>query len=390
MNTLASAFVCGIILCFAPPGETPYQSPKWQGRDLSYWKPRTQLPFTSKERTIAVTCMGVLASPSLHRGRDKTQASQWIAAEIIPTLTALVDDADKEVRWQAVRGLALAERDANTVAFPTLIQLLRDPDPKVQQMAAVAFGFRDMLSEPVAAGLIELIKSNTSEAARQSAARALRTGGPAGIAALQTLLNSPDVWVRAAAVSTFSFRSVTPPAVQPRIIELLDDADPDIQKSAAQAIVYFDPPPIKVLPKMLAHRNPDIIAQTIRSLLIPWSPAPVPCSDEVFVAISADLSLQKKFAGSMSRLGPRTIPILVKLLDDAEPRVRGSAAIGISPLGDAAKEAVPALKSLLTDMAVIERTSKKRVCHNAASALNSIFKTSQYSKDLPPLEPDGK
>ena len=81
---------------------------------------------------------------------------------------------------------------------------------------------------------------------------------------------------------------------------------------------------------------------------------------------------------------------MIKLLNDEDPKVRSHATDGLARVGPPAKEAVPALKRLLTDMAVLNKTSKHRVCHDAAQALNSILQTTEYSKGLPALEPDGK
>ncbi len=92
---------------------------------------------------------------------------------------------------------------------------------------------------------------------------------------------------------------------------------------------------------------------------------------------------------NLSRVGPEAIPGLTKLLDDKDAIVRAYAADGLGKFGPAAKDAVSALKRLLTDMHnVYERQGC--VCNHAGDALAKILSDKKYLEALPPLPEDGK
>ena len=83
--------------------------------------------------------------------------------------------------------------------------------------------------------------------------------------------------------------------------------------------------------------------------------------------------------------------MLVKLLGDSDPTVRGDAASSLGELGPAAKDAAGALKRLLTDLAEIPHSDlDDRVCHHAGLALNRILGDKDYEEGLPYKRPDGK
>ena len=60
------------------------------------------------------------------------------AATAIPDLVELVDDADKDISSLSLRALALI--GPNKCLKPKLVETLRDPCPRVRQMAAFALG----------------------------------------------------------------------------------------------------------------------------------------------------------------------------------------------------------------------------------------------------------
>jgi hypothetical protein len=112
--------------------------------------------------------------------------------------------------------------------------------------------------------------------------------------------------------------------------------------------------------------------------------------EEMLEFIAGDLAFCQNNARLLSRAGPKSVPVLMKLLDDPSPYVRGDAASALGELGPAAKEAAEPLKRLLTDHAAIQgRDLDDRVCHHAASALNQILRDKDYRVGLPRKRPDG-
>lgn len=83
------------------------------------------------------------------------------------------------------------------------------------------------------------------------------------------------------------------------------------------------------------------------------------------------------------------MPILLKLLDDPEPRIRAAAASSLGGLGPAAKDAAEPLKRLLGDTTQL-RDLGESVCHHAADALNRILGDKDYRQGLPKIPKDGK
>jgi HEAT repeat protein len=308
----------------------------------------------------------------------------------------LLKDKDDAVRTEAVLAICGTTWKANKDATPVLIELLGDPIERIRVSAAGALSWRGAVAEPVIPALVKTITQDASPEVRHNAARALRTGGPRGVDALLGMLDDKSVQVRRTAISVFEFQYPnaqpyeTPLRAVPKLVALLEDESPEVRKSAAIAIVRIGDVPLGVVFRLLRHK--DVVVRRVAAENLSFGPRFE--TDEfraaLFECMKGDRDFCREHPGVLSRAGPKSIPILITLLDDRSPAVRGHTASALGALGPAAKEAVGPLKRLLSDKTIMpRRDDDERVCHCAAEALNRILGDKDYREGLPELAPDG-
>ncbi|MGC4007081.1 MAG: HEAT repeat domain-containing protein [Pirellulales bacterium] len=308
----------------------------------------------------------------------------------------LIDDADPKVRRSAIQSLT-RDLKSDPVVVRRLVDRLADKDTMVRYAAATWFQYQGKTAEPALPGLIKLVKQDAERNVRNAAADALRTSGEAGVAALADLLSAIDPDVRASALQAFDRRYVdfetapTPKALQPRFVELLDDNSPNVQYVAAQALVLLEEPPADLTPKLIAHRNEKVRDFIAYRLFTPAERSgELPYKQELLAAVKTDKRMRQRYGRYLGYLGDEAEPLLLEMLDDDSPFVRGEAAKGLARLPTKSEKGVPRLQELLKDMTIIERDTKERVCHAAGETLNRILGTRRYTENLPRLEITGK
>jgi HEAT repeat protein len=179
--------------------------------------------------------------------------------------------------------------------------------------------------------------------------------------------------------------SKTPPEALAKLMERLADQNAEIRRVAAGDIVSIRPIPEKEALQLLRHKDIVVRRAAAKGLL-----SVEQFRAELVKVMNEDFEFCRKNVQEISRVGPGSVPILVRILDDKNPNVRSSAALSLARLGPAAKEAVPTLKHLLTDMTeVYNNDDGHRVCHSAGQALNGILGDRDYLKGLPTKPPDG-
>ena len=112
----------------------------------------------------------------------------------------------------------------------------------------------------------------------------------------------------------------------PAAVKALQDLDPNVRYSACYALGRIGPPALAAkapLQQVLTDSDPFL------SLVAAWALARVApdCSDTV----------------------PKSVPLLVRALDDPEPMIRLEAATSLRCLGPQAKQAAAALKKVARD-----------------------------------------
>jgi HEAT repeat protein len=138
--------------------------------------PKGTLPLiaklTSRDDEVAEAVVGQLAA---------------LGETALPALFDLIESADAEKRWWALRALAVI---SHPEVPPRLWEALHDPDPAVQQCAALG-----LVKQPwgeATPDLIALLGAEDRLLARLSGDALIATGSPALPALITTLENGPQ------------------------------------------------------------------------------------------------------------------------------------------------------------------------------------------------------
>jgi hypothetical protein len=374
---------------------TAAEEPEYKGKSLDYWISRTQTEHSQAERREAIRTLGQIGYAQSSR-MPNNASNEWISATVVPVLNGLLKDKDDAVRAEAVRAICGINRKASKDTIPALTELLGDPIKKVRETAADALCYRGPAAEPAIPTLVKAIAQDASPEVRKNAALALRTSGPQGVEALLGMLDDKSVQVRRTATSAFEFRHPdadpyeTPHKAVPKFVALLDDESPEVRKSAALAIVRISELPLDTVFLLLRHKDVVVRRAAVENLSFGPSLETDEFRTALFECMKDDKDYCRERPDLLSHAGPKSIPILITLLDDRSPAVRGHAASALGALRPAAKEAVGPLKRLLSDKTKMPyRDDDERVCHCAAEALNRILGDKDYREGLPELTPDG-
>jgi len=162
------------------------------------------------------------------------------SARVMPSLRALLADADTDRRWWAARALAAVGTPA---ARDLLIATLTDPDPDVRACAAQGLG--ELRAEDAVAGLVRCL-ADPSPFVSRIAADGLARIGPPAVTALIAALQEGEVLARAGAARALSF--IQPEDAIPALYAALDDPSAIVTYYAEEALermgvglVFFRP-----------------------------------------------------------------------------------------------------------------------------------------------------
>ena len=262
--------------------------------------------------------------------------SVWAVAHINPENKAAVRGAipmlldalgSREPRLRAMASRALVDLRADPdVLMPPLMKLLRNGRPEVVP---------DVLN--VLAGLGERGRPRADpgdgheelKEARPRAAAILARFGPTAKAAVPALIQavqSGDPLARHEALLALGAIGPASKAAVPAAVKALQDLDPNVRYSACYALGKIGPPAMAAkapLQQVLADSDPFL------SLVAAWALARIDpdCTDTA----------------------PKSVPLLIRALDDPEPMIRLEAATSLRCLGPQAKPAAPALKKTMRD-----------------------------------------
>jgi HEAT repeat protein len=210
-----------------------------------------------------------------------------------------------------------------TAIVPVALSRIDDPHPKVR------------------ASLGEFLRADTS---------------PEAHAAIVRLLDDPEPGVRRATAAACAHHAAPPvgDAVRNRLVQMLDDPDGECRLAAALAVCRQTKGPSRDAKRVLcaALAESDFHVRMTAIWTLGHYGAEMPESLPVVRAqVLNDSHKYVRMSGSaeLHRFGAAAIPVLVRLLDDPEPRVRVNACHGLGMLGAAAREAVPALRLRLSD-----------------------------------------
>jgi HEAT repeat protein len=266
-----------------------------------------------------------------------------------------LSDPNKEIRLHAA--MVLSEMGAYAAdAVPSLTTALRDEDQAVRECVALTLG---RIGSPAKDAIPELVKALGSEGAGAEAAFAilkLRPERSRAIPLLVALLHDPEPDRRAQAAWTLGQMNAEARAAIPRIIESLSDKDPSVRKAAAGALgqmgdaVVTGPHLVKAFSDV-DGRVRAMAAWAIGELRI----ADLPSLEGLLRLLQdREATVRGSAAEAMGKLGapagPDAVQALGKLLMDKSQSVREIAARALGQMGPGARRASHELERALHDV----------------------------------------
>ena len=342
----------------------------------------------------------------------------------IPIFLKVLEDAEGEVKIQAMLALSEAGREAvpgliealkneraqywaclvlqhigpdAKDALPALLPLFKDDLPQVRMQAVMAMAEIGTKNAEHVGAVLPLL-NDRENAVRYAAAYALMTIGPPAKAASDTLkvhLDDEDSFLATASAWALARvndkdEAVLETAVT-RLIAALKDKNQGTRVLAAKALADLQPPAERVAPALTAalrDADPEVLANVIDALAT-QAEAALPRATK---ALKND-ELRLPAIMLLQRLGPKAaaaVPELVSVLkEDRRKEVRQAIIEALLAIGTASSESVPALVSMLSDDNLDVRRGATfglgRIGPPARSALPAIRRNFDTEKELRPI-----
>jgi len=265
-------------------------------------------------------------------------------AAAVPALIELLKDKNSEVREVAagcLRQMSQARPEAKA-AVPVLTESLKDPHGRVRCAAALALGEIGCNLAAVVPAITELLKDEDIYV-RNTAAAVLGAIGPEARTAIPTLKHLH----MAGALKEIG------PAAAPALVELFKDKNAKVRRAAERGLLEIGPEAETAIPALVELLKDGDAEELLASeVLAKIGPAAV-------LAVTKSLqdndrrvrnSAERALCRIAWRIGPEAktaVPALTELLKDTDSRRTAAEALG--RIGPEAKAAVPALTELLKD-----------------------------------------
>jgi HEAT repeat protein len=321
--------------------------------------------------------------------RTATERVRRVKASLKITRNAHVesDDSPYFVGWGA----------AGAEAIPGLVAALKDRDALARAGAATDLGQLETVTRPALAALRSALRDEDPYV-RIAAAQALARSDAddaLGVSALAGALKDGDVAVRRSAVMALADLGAPARAAVPALLAALgEDSDAKARAGAAYALGQLalvatprDPPSreaVAALAKALREDRDEGVREWAVRGLLKFGPDAGAAAAELTSALRDESRQVADLAADvLTRLGPGSVPALVKALHD--PRCNAHVAIvcHLGDLGPGGRLAVPALVETLKDdepgrvinaAAALVRIDRPAAARSAVPALIRILK----------------
>jgi HEAT repeat protein len=314
-----------------------------------------------------------------------------VARDTVSSLTAGLTDTDNDVRAAFLTAISyLGPRAGESV--PAVRALLRDESPAIRLQAVRVLAQSAPRDDRLVSDLTALLKTESDALVQKQAIDTVRSLGPPGFGALKVIIGKlgkghPDD-VRVAAVLMIESHGQAATAAVSALAELLDDPNPKLQTTAAQALASMGKaaqPAIERLSHLLKAQQAEIReaavtaigsleldAQTVRPHLASalrdeksevrraatraiqrFGPQGAIFLPDIILLAEKKENLRsvermlRRFEGV--RPDARSLPELVKQLDHKQDSVRLLAIKFLALAGPSAREAIPTLERMHDD-----------------------------------------
>jgi hypothetical protein len=298
------------------------------------------------------------------------------AAPAVPALIQALGDEDEAVRYRAACALGEVGPGAKAAVMPVIDSLRREPNAHLQANLAETLGRIGPASFPAVPELTRLLDSATW-GARRNAADALGSIGPAAkssVTKLTELLCDEEESVRSSAARALGLIGVRTEAAVDGLKRLFDDKYSDVRACAIVAAWRLTGQPELVMPTMvrdLEESDPFSCFESreLAETLIEIGPAGRDAEPALVREHAREVSFcrAESFLALWSvrgRPGGGLLPLLKAL---KYPGEQADVVSALGDLGQGARNAVPALRTLLRDA-----SEDERVRAAAAEALRKI------------------
>jgi HEAT repeat protein len=303
------------------------------------------------------------------------------AADSVPAVRGLLRDASPEIRGRAVEVLFhSAPRDEQLLG--DLRSLLDDTDPGVERRAIDALRDLGPMGRETLPLVIARLDSPDPDV-RFAAAQMVESHGPAGVSAVRGLvkmLGDATPRNRAIAAATLGKFGKDAQAAFPGLMTLLEEADAATREAAISAIgsLQLDAETVRpALAKALRDDKVEVRRAATRGITRLGPSGAILVPDIILMAA------RKENARSVDRLlrpfertgpDPRSIPDLLKLVENDQIPVRLLAIKFLGLGGRNAREALPTLERLRDDPSAEIRQQAKSACDQIQKTLESDAK----------------
>jgi HEAT repeat protein len=238
-------------------------------------------------------------------------------------------------------------------AVPELLRALSKRDSRTRRCATEVLRDFGRQASSATPELLHLL-TDRSEGVRVQAAHALATvGGPPGIPGLTRALGDKMPAVRAAAANALATLGTDATSACAELHQRLKDKHPDVRVACAKAVWMIQRDADASVPVLIAALQEPVSweAALVLARIGPSASNAVPALIERLKREKVPRPLRETCVAALAlgQIGPASVPALVPVLSNTDPRVRTSAALALGYVGAHAASATPQLVRLLND-----------------------------------------
>lgn len=292
-----------------------------------------------------------------------------LGVQVLPTLLELANSGDQHRRNIALRYISKIGKPARS-AMPTLMRLTRHAELSTRYLAAEALqGVDPLATATFVRPFTEMVNEHSSDDCEKAIVH-LGECGPAAKSALPTLRTVLDVETLRvhAFTSMWKIDPQTTPEVLKGLREIIKGDDADVL-TAMDTLAKMGPAAKVVVPellKIMAEQEDEEFASKAACTAILLDPKEAELAYQRFRSVLADPGgVPITWYERLEDLGPAAKPLLPELiaaLQSKRTMVRRTAALALGNLGADAKDALPALRALVsasTGGAAVNEATKK-------------------------------